>query len=73
MIRCSLVRRPDVVWPSSCGRFSSNVGSDVIKPASSLVILDPAIHDILWGHDVRGIPELKGMRFDLMRHIHKLI
>ena len=30
----------------------------------------PAIHDILWRHNVVGIPESHVLRFDLMRYIY---
>ena len=44
-------------------------GSFIIEICNSV----PAIRVILWGHDVMGIAESNGMRFDLMRHIHRLM
>ena len=58
---------------ASYGRSSLKVGGDVVKPASSFRHPGPVIYNILWRHDVMGIPELNGMCFDLMSHIHRLI
>ena len=48
------------------GRHSSIVGDDVVEPASSSS--SRTSHGILWRHDVVGIPESHGLRFDLLRH-----
>ena len=60
-----------LVFIKSYWRSSSNFGGNVVESASRHT--GPAIHDILLGHDVMGIPESLGLRFDLMRHIDRLM
>ena len=37
-----------------------------------VLLSGPAIHSILMGHDVMGIPKSHELRFDVMRHIQDL-
>ena len=58
----------------SYGRSSLNVGDEIVDPASSLVIqYQQSMIFSRVGYDVMDIPESYGLRFDIMRHIHRFV
>ena len=71
----SLATHSDPILPvtsTSCSykRSSSDVGDNVVEPAASIEshYPEPAIHGMLWVHDVMSVPESHRLPFALLRH-----